>query len=207
MYWLLEFQFGFLFGYQSAVLRHWLLQDTLRSPFESLPLSDTVSMASLPVLLVEPVPCLEDNFAYIIVDTRTLHAAVVDPVEPVKVLKALEELSQKYKLSGSPKLTHLLTTHKHWDHSGGNTDLVNLLKDRDVKIEVLGGKGDNVPSVTKEVSEGDTFTIGHLAVKVLHTPCHTRGHVLYVVSDQDDSGTCALFSGDTLFIAGCGRFF
>jgi hydroxyacylglutathione hydrolase len=72
------------------------------------------------------------------------------------------------------------------------------------KLQVFGSKIDEIPGLTNGVEEGDEFNIGNLKVQVLFTPCHTKGHVLYLVSSGDKQ---ALFSGDTLFSAGCGRFF
>jgi hydroxyacylglutathione hydrolase len=72
------------------------------------------------------------------------------------------------------------------------------------KLQVYGSKIDEIPGLTNGVEEGDEFNIGDLKVQVLFTPCHTKGHVLYLVSSGDKQ---ALFSGDTLFSAGCGRFF
>jgi hydroxyacylglutathione hydrolase len=71
----------------------------------------------------------------------------------------------------------------------------------------VGGKGDHVPAATMEVEDGQVLELGHLQIRVLQTPCHTRGHVLYFVSAPGEQQPPCLFSGDTLFIAGCGRFF
>ena len=65
---------------------------------------------------------------------------------------------------------------------------------------VYGGNGDEVPGVTVEVGDGDSFNIGEVQVEVLFTPCHTRGHVCYFVGGQH------VFTGDTLFVSGCGNF-
>uniref|UniRef100_K3W5L0 hydroxyacylglutathione hydrolase n=1 Tax=Globisporangium ultimum (strain ATCC 200006 / CBS 805.95 / DAOM BR144) TaxID=431595 RepID=K3W5L0_GLOUD len=139
------------------------------------------------------VPVLSDNYAYLLIDTAHRVAAAIDPVEPEKVLARANELGVK--------ITSILTTHSHWDHAGGNTAMVDLIKEHDgVTIPVVGGQGDAVEAVTREVAHGDVVEVGDLGVHVLHTPCHTRGHVLYHVQD-------ALFTGDTLFVAGCGRFF
>jgi len=71
-------------------------------------------------------------------------------------------------------------------------------------IDVYGGD-ERVDSITKTVRGGETLKIGSLEVKVHFTPCHTKGHVVYEVSDAE--GPSAIFTGDTLFIGGCGRFF
>eukprot|EP01083_Nonionella_stella_P164044 541730_1 len=143
---------------------------------------------------VKPVPCLEDNFAYLLIDNQSQTCAAVDPVEPTKVCKAAD--------AEKVKITHVLTTHKHGDHSGGNLEMKRRFPD----LEVIGGADDLVPGVTRPVKHGDKIKIGATTVDVLHTPCHTRGHVLYVASAEGTEAK-SLFCGDTLFIGGCGRFF
>ena len=137
------------------------------------------------------VPVLEDNYAYIIKDTTNNVAAVVDPVEPEKLLKVAKE----HRVT----ITTILTTHSHWDHAGGNDKLVARLKvEGQENVPVVGGKNDNVQACTREVAAEDLVQVGSLDVHVLYAPCHTPGHVLYLCGD-------ALFTGDTLFVAGCGN--
>lgn len=77
-------------------------------------------------------------------------------------------------------------------------------------ITVVGSKTESIPACNKQVGEGDEFVIGEtLRVRVLSTPCHTRGHIQYLVTRvvEDTHEPAALFTGDTIFIGGCGRFF
>jgi hydroxyacylglutathione hydrolase len=74
-------------------------------------------------------------------------------------------------------------------------------------ITICGGEHDSVPGATKLLKDGDKLELGSLTITVMHTPCHTRGHVLYHVESSVADVENALFTGDTLFIAGCGRFF
>jgi hydroxyacylglutathione hydrolase len=99
-------------------------------------------------------------------------------------------------------LTKILTTHHHWDHANGNPELVKSLKH---EIPVYGGD-DRIPGLTNKIGHDDSIEIGTLKVKCLFTPCHTTGHICYFVSKQDDLQP-AVFTGDTLFLSGCGRFF
>jgi len=147
---------------------------------------------------IVPVNVLSDNFSYLLIDDENKLAAAVDPVEPKKVLKAAEK-------EGITKITHILTTHHHSDHAGGNKEMVELLgKDN---VEVLGyDDNGRIEALSRKVTDGETFKIGNIGVKTHYTPCHTTNHVLYEVSDKDDKNR-ALFTGDTLFIGGCGRFF
>eukprot|EP00938_MAST-03A_sp_MAST-3A-sp1_P003447 g3447.t1 len=112
-----------------------------------------------------------------------------------------KKVAQEVKRRGL-KLSCILTTHSHFDHAGGNKDLLKRVPSISA---VYGGKNDKVPECTKEVEEGDTFNIGkNLSVSVMYTPCHTPGHVCYVVKASD----CApsVFTGDALFVSGCGNF-
>ena len=138
------------------------------------------------------VPLLSDNYAYLLIDKASNVAAVIDPAEPQKVLDAAQA-------AGAPKLTHVLCTHNHWDHAGGNAQMRELIP----SIEVIGGLGDNAAAVTREVTEGDSIQVGHISVSVLSTPCHTAGHVCFFVEHE---GRRAVFTGDTLFVGGCGNF-
>ncbi|PVD31105.1 hypothetical protein C0Q70_10383 [Pomacea canaliculata] len=142
---------------------------------------------------VRLIPALEDNYMYLIIDEQTQECAAVDPVDPEKILRAIKEEGVVLK--------SVLTTHHHWDHAGGNEKLIGLAG----KVPVYGGD-DRIGALTKKVSEGDRFKIGSLDVECLFTPCHTSGHICYLV--KDSSGTQpAVFTGDTLFVAGCGKFF
>lgn len=95
----------------------------------------------------------------------------------------------------------MLTTHHHWDHAGGNEKLISKFKS---KLDVYGGD-DRIGALTNKVTQNDEFKIGDLSVRCLFTPCHTTGHICYyVTSSEGDQG---VFTGDTLFSGGCGRFF
>lgn len=141
------------------------------------------------------VPCLQDNYSYLIVDQKTKDGAVVDPVEPEKILQAANSHGVNLKL--------VLTTHHHWDHAGGNEKIKQLVPG----IKVYGGSVDNVKGCTHKVENGDKVSLGaDINILSLHTPCHTKGHISYYVTSKEDEQP-AVFTGDTLFIAGCGKFF
>eukprot|EP00127_Corallochytrium_limacisporum_P007195 Clim_evm68s243 gene=Clim_evmTU68s243 len=143
---------------------------------------------------VHIVPVLEDNYAYLLVDKETNTCAAVDPVQAEVVTKAA-------KAKGLT-ISKIMTTHHHWDHSGGNNDMKKL----NPNVSVLGGD-DRVEGMTEMVKQGDQFTLGSLNVKCLHTPCHTTGHISYYVTHPNGESDPAVFTGDTLFVGGCGRFF
>ncbi|KJP88363.1 hydroxyacylglutathione hydrolase [Plasmodium fragile] len=154
--------------------------------------------ASAEVLVV---PSLHDNLAYVIIDEKTKKAACVDPVEPEKILRKIENLNVD--------LEYVLCTHHHYDHSGGNIRMKELKK----KIKVVGSAYEATPGVTEKVYDSQIVRLGDVCVKAIHAPCHTKGHIMYYVykvddqKNEDKNYAPILFTGDTLFIAGCGRFF
>lgn len=143
--------------------------------------------------MVITVPCLQDNYAYLIEDGQG-GAAVVDPSEAGPVQRALA--------FRGVKLRAIWNTHHHWDHVGGNEELAVT-----EEIQVIASRHDQsrVPRVSKLVNDGDTFEFGPYVVNVLAAPGHTLGAVAYVLSEADQ--TRAVFTGDTMFAAGCGRLF
>eukprot|EP00386_Alphamonas_edax_P002587 GDKI01007765.1.p1 GENE.GDKI01007765.1~~GDKI01007765.1.p1 ORF type:complete len:339 (-),score=100.39 GDKI01007765.1:24-1040(-) len=144
---------------------------------------------------VHQVPLFKDNYCYVIVHTHTKQCMVVDPAEPQKVLA--------YCTANGYTIMRVLTTHKHWDHAGGNEEMKQLVPE----CEVFGGATESVPACTHSVGDGDVFMFHDTQVKVMTTPCHTSGHVLYLLNVKGNEETPLLFTGDTLFIGGCGRFF
>jgi len=128
-----------------------------------------------------------------LIDEEAKVAAAVDPAEPTKVLEAAQR--------EGVRIESILTTHHHLDHAGGNEEF----KKQQAHVAVYGGD-DRIGALTNKVQEGDQFKVGGLEVQVHFTPCHTSGHVLYFVRDPK-SNPPAIFTGDTLFIGGCGRFF
>ena len=140
---------------------------------------------------VIPIPQLADNYAYLLVDDATKQAAVVDCAEAEPVLQTVR--------AEGVDLIAILPTHHHYDHVGGNED---LLKHQPLAVYGYVGQGQRIPGCTREVSEGDTVRIGSLAARVIFIPAHTTGHIAYYFAPER-----AVFTGDTLFAGGCGRLF
>jgi len=140
---------------------------------------------------VHQIPALSDNFIYLIATDDVL--ACVDPAEAAPVEAACKSL-------GRP-LTHILNTHHHGDHTGGNENLKEHFG-----CTIIGAAHDSarIPGIDRGVAEGDAFLLGGLDIAVLDIPGHTSGHIAFVIhADKQD----ALFCGDTIFGAGCGRLF
>ena len=133
------------------------------------------------------VPALTDNYIHLILPEESQEALVVDAGEAEPVLAAARALKRR--------ITHILTTHHHWDHTGGNAAL-----HRATGAIVLGPADEPIPACSQPLMGGERITLAGLEIEVLAVPGHTRGHLAYRIGD-------ALFSGDTLFLAGCGRLF
>lgn len=133
------------------------------------------------------VPCLSDNYAYLVKSGDS--CAVVDPSEARPVQDALAKRGWK--------LTHILNTHHHLDHCGGNLDLK-----RQFGAVVVGPRKDaaRIPGLDVGVDEMSGWHFDGRKVTVLEVPAHTRGAIAFVIDGN-------AFTGDTLFLMGCGRLF
>ncbi|KAK4658074.1 Cytoplasmic glyoxalase II [Podospora pseudocomata] len=147
---------------------------------------------------IRSIPMWSDNYAYLVVDDKSKDAVIIDPANPPEVLPVLEEAIANKEIN----LTSIVNTHHHRDHAGGNEALLSKLPS---KLPIIGGR--DCAHVTKTPAHNETFTIGeNIKVKALHTPCHTQDSICYLMEDKE-TGDKVIFTGDTLFIGGCGRFF
>ncbi|KAI0872758.1 Las1-domain-containing protein [Hypoxylon argillaceum] len=137
-----------------------------------------------------------DNYAYLVTDDKSKDAVIIDPAHPEEVAPVLKDAIQAGKIN----LTAIVNTHHHWDHAGGNRKLRAELGLPNLPI--IGGK--NCESVTKTPADRESWSIGSIAVKGHYTPCHTQDSICWFMQDGDDK---VVFTGDTLFHGGCGRFF
>lgn len=162
---------------------------------------------------VIPIPLLEDNYSYLIYGKNPNQALIVDPSEGKPLVEFLSKLPEI-------QVTNILLTHKHHDHTDGVPDLLKYLNEQNKsndKIEVFAGFEENFLAATRNIKEKESFKISEdLKITVFPVPCHTRGHVLYFLEDinnnqdnysQTGSYHKCLFTGDTLFLGGCGKFF
>ena len=136
--------------------------------------------------------CLSDNYGVLIHDPETRATATIDVPEAAPVLKALEEKGWE--------LTDILVTHHHADHTQG----IGEVKTRYPNARIAGPAKEEakIGKLDLALAEGDYVTVGALKAKVLETPGHTSGHIVYWFEAED-----LLFAGDTLFALGCGRPF
>jgi len=143
------------------------------------------------MLNIIQIPVLTDNYIYLIHDPVFGETAAIDPALAQPVLDVLDKKGWR--------LSYILNTHHHWDHVGGN---VELKQKTGCKIIAAQSDRDRIPGIDIGVSEDDVISLGKHLVRVISTPGHTSGHIVYHFAEDD-----VLFCGDTLFVMGCGRLF
>jgi hydroxyacylglutathione hydrolase len=142
-------------------------------------------------LEIHQIPCLSDNYGYLIHDSDPGVTATIDTPEVAPIEAALAEKGWK--------LTHILNTHHHFDHAGGNEELKEKWG-----CTIVGSRedADRIPGIDVKVGDGDSYQFGNHDVKVFDVSGHTIGHIAFYFPEAD-----ALFCGDALFALGCGRLF
>ncbi|MEQ1648256.1 MAG: hydroxyacylglutathione hydrolase [Hyphomicrobiaceae bacterium] len=140
-------------------------------------------------LQIHQFPCLSDNYGVLIHDAERGVTAAIDAPNAEQVRAALKEKGWK--------LTYVLTTHHHGDHTDGNLELK-----AETGCVIIGPRAEanKIPGIDTEVGEGDAFRLGSFQVHVLDTPGHTLGHISYWIP-----AASVAFVGDTIFAMGCGR--
>ena len=143
------------------------------------------------MLEVVQFPCLEDNIGVLLHDSASGVTASIDAPDAAAIKSALTKHGWR--------LTHILTTHHHGDHTGANLPLKTV-----TGCTIVGpaAEANRIPGLDRAVSQGDVFELGGVEVHVLETPGHTAGHVAYWLPSEK-----LAFTGDTLFAMGCGRIF
>ncbi len=140
---------------------------------------------------IEIVPCLQDNYSYLIIDESKNDACVVDPSEAKPIINFIEKENINLK--------YILNTHHHFDHIGGNKEL----KERYNSV-VVGYKHDakRIPEISVLVEDNQIWKEDNFEAKILHIPGHTTGHIGFYFFNEK-----IIFTGDTLFSLGCGKIF
>lgn len=176
-------------------------------------------------LTVQVLPALSDNYMYCVIDHLSKDAVIIDPSDASIVRNFLKE-------NPEIQVKAILATHHHWDHVGGNLELQEVLSplmnnnnpinsQPEVNVSCVSctestsmssvaarnllpiyGGDDRVDGMTNKIQSGSINLSTNLTFKVLFTPCHTTGHICFY---NEENGI--VFTGDTLFLTGCGRFF
>ena len=133
--------------------------------------------------------CLQDNYGVLLHDPATGATAAIDAPDAAPIEAALVERGWR--------LTDILVTHHHNDHTAG----IAALKARHgCRVVAPRAEAARIPDVDETVAEGDRVAVGALEARVLETPGHTAGHISFVFAQE-----AVAFVGDTLFSIGCGR--
>ena len=140
---------------------------------------------------IEIVPCLQDNYSYLIIDKKKNNACVIDPSEAQPIINFIEKENINLK--------YILNTHHHFDHIGGNKEL----KEKYNSI-VVGYKHDakRIPEISVLVEDNQIWKEDNFEAKIIHIPGHTTGHIGFYFFNEK-----IIFTGDTLFSLGCGKIF
>ena len=140
---------------------------------------------------IQIIPCLHDNYSYLVIDEKNNIACAIDPSEAKPIIKYLEKKNINLK--------YILNTHHHYDHVGGNQELKKKYNAR-----VIGYRGDKdrIPEIDTLVDDQEIWKQESFEAKIIHIPGHTLGHVCFYFFNEE-----AAFTGDTLFSLGCGKIF
>ncbi len=140
---------------------------------------------------IEIIPCLKDNYSYLIIDNKDKSACVIDPSEALPIINFLNNKDIKLK--------YILNTHHHFDHIGGNRDLKKKFG-----LSIVGFKEDShrIPEIDILLENNQIWRSGNFEAKIIHVPGHTSGHICFHFFKEN-----IIFTGDTLFSLGCGKIF
>ncbi|NXD63716.1 PNKD hydrolase, partial [Eolophus roseicapillus] len=183
--------------YTRTRLGYLFYQRQVRKARERYPHGHSVSQpCCFPGVKILPIPVLSNNYSYLVIDTSSGCAAAIDPSDPLAVQAAIEK--------EGVMLEAIFCTHKHWDHSGGNAELCQ----QHISCKVYGSALDSIPYLTNSpLTDREKVSVGCLTFQALATPGHTVGHMVYVLDGEPFGGPPCLFSGDLLFLSGCGELF
>lgn len=140
---------------------------------------------------ITTIKSLTDNYIWILRNNSDNLTAVIDPGESDSVNKTLKK--------NQWDLNQIINTHHHYDHTDGNS---KLKEKWNAELVAPKQEKNKIPNIDIEVKDGDLINLAGLKAKVIHTPGHTIGHVVYYLEKEK-----ILFAGDTIFSLGCGRVF
>tara|TARA_B100001057_G_scaffold464236_1_gene519211 strand:- start:4928 stop:5647 length:720 start_codon:yes stop_codon:yes gene_type:complete len=137
------------------------------------------------------IPCLSDNYSYLIFDNYKKIGCVIDPSLAKPIINVIKK--------NDIKLKYILNTHHHYDHVGGNKE---LKKEFNSKIIGFKDDKDRIPDIDILVEDNQKWIDDDFEFEVFHIPGHTSGHICFYFNKEKIA-----FTGDTLFSLGCGRIF
>ncbi|GAO40045.1 hydroxyacylglutathione hydrolase [Sphingomonas changbaiensis NBRC 104936] len=137
------------------------------------------------------IPVLSDNYVWLVHEPESGETMVVDPAVAAPVLDAADARGWR--------ITQIWNTHWHPDHTGGNAEIKAATG---CTITGPAAEAARIPTLDRQVREGDRVRLGTLEADVLEMPAHTAGHIAYRFAPEH-----VIFVGDTLFAMGCGRLF
>ena len=140
---------------------------------------------------IEIIPCLQDNYSYLIIDENKNNACVVDPSEAKPIINFIEKENINLK--------YILNTHHHFDHIGGN---IELKKKYDSIVVGYKYDAERIPKINVLVEDNQIWKEDNFEAKIIHIPGHTTGHIAFYFFNEK-----IIFTGDTLFSLGCGKIF
>lgn len=146
------------------------------------------------MLKISAIPACIENYIWLFHSEDSNHAWVLDPGDANLVIAWLEK--------NHKELAGILITHHHWDHTDGIEEILSRYSNNG-NIPVFGPGKSPLPHTNNPLSEGDQVDIGWLKFIVMEVPGHTKNHIVYLA--EPEGKPPLLFSGDTLFSAGCGR--
>jgi len=144
----------------------------------------------------------KDNYGYVLNDKKNNILIGID-FGDFKRSKCVVDILEK---ATSSKLKYILTTHSHSDHSGGNEDWKDLYKE---DLKIISGETEKCKVEFTDIflKNNEKLSFGNINLKCIHTPGHIQSHVCYLIEDKEINDQSFIFTGDTLFSAGCGRIF
>eukprot|EP00546_Thalassionema_frauenfeldii_P006701 CAMPEP_0178915034 /NCGR_PEP_ID=MMETSP0786-20121207/11781_1 /TAXON_ID=186022 /ORGANISM="Thalassionema frauenfeldii, Strain CCMP 1798" /LENGTH=257 /DNA_ID=CAMNT_0020588057 /DNA_START=182 /DNA_END=955 /DNA_ORIENTATION=- len=142
-----------------------------------------------PSFTIVQVPCLGDNYGYLVHDPVSGDTAAIDTPDADAYRQVLKQRGWK--------LTHIFNTHHHSDHTGGNLELKE-----EGGVEIYGPAKENIPGIDQKLSHGDEVEFGKQKGQIIGVGGHTKDHIAYYFPSESSA-----FTGDALFALGCGRMF
>jgi hydroxyacylglutathione hydrolase len=142
-------------------------------------------------LEIARIPVLSDNYVWLVHEPVSGETAAVDPAVAEPVLAEADRRGWR--------ITQIWNTHWHPDHIGGNAAVKAATG---CTITGPAAEAARIPTLDRQVREGDRVTLGRIEASVLEVPAHTAGHIAYHLPSE-----AAVFVGDTMFAMGCGRLF